>query len=242
MAVSRLDGDRLSNEIALLREELRIKDARLARIAPAHRPHYSATERLAILVLKAARGWNADQAANVFFVSELTITNWLKRLDEPGSGLVALREPVNRFPDFIRQVVQQLKCVCPTMGKVRITQLLARTGLQLSPSTVRRFLRQPIGPRRGPAEGFSTRPNAKLDEPSVDAGASKTTRSIVAKRPQHVWHIDLTLAPTDVGFWVPWFPFSGLLCWPFGYCVAVVVDHYSRKAFAVEVFKNWQLG
>ena len=95
-----IDGDRLSNEVALLREELRIKDARLARIAPAHRPHYPPTERLAILALKAARGWNADQTANVFFVSEITIGNWLKRLDEPGCGLVALRKPVNRFPDF----------------------------------------------------------------------------------------------------------------------------------------------
>ena len=234
-----IDNSRLTDEVAMLREELRIKDARLARIAPAHRPHYSATERLSILVLKAARGWNADQTANVFFVSEITIGNWLKRLDETDCGLVSLREPVNRFPDFVRQVVQQLKCVCPTMGKVRIAQLLARTGLQLSPSAVRRFLRQSIGPNRGPTEGFSTRRNAKLDEQAVGAGASEAARSIVAKRPHHVWHIDLTIVPTHVGFWVPWFPFNGLLCWPFGYCVAVVVDHFSRKAVAVEVFKNW---
>ncbi len=234
-----IDSSRLTDEVAMLREELRIKDARLARIGPAHRPHYSATERLSILVLKAARGWNAKQTANVFFVSEITISNWLKRLDEPGCGLVALRELVNRFPDFIRQVVQQLKCVCPTMGKVRIAQLLARTGLQLSPSTVRRFLRESVGLKRGPAEGFSTRPKARLDEQPAGAGASKASRSIVAKRPHHVWHVDLTLAPTHVGFWVPWFPFFGLQCWPFGYCVAVVVDHFSRKAVAIEVFKNW---
>jgi hypothetical protein len=34
-----IDTDRLTQEVALLREELRIKDARLARIAPSHRPH-----------------------------------------------------------------------------------------------------------------------------------------------------------------------------------------------------------
>ena len=206
-----VDNDRLTGEVAMLREELRIKDARLARIAPAHRPHYSPTERLSILALKAARGWNADQAANVFFVSEITIGNWLKRLDEPGCGLVALRKPVNRFPDFVRQVVQQLKSVCPTMGKVRIAQLLARTGLQLSPSTVRRFLRQSMGPNRGSAEGFSTRPNANLHDQSVSADASKAGRAIVAKRLHHVWHIDLTIVPTHVGLWVPWILSQALL-------------------------------
>ena len=206
-----IDTDRLTHEVAMLREELRIKNARLPRIAPAHRPHYSATDRLSILALKAARGWNADRAANAFFVSEITIGNWLKRLDETDCGLVSLREPVNRFPDFVRQVVQQLKCVCPTMGKVRIAQLLARTGLQLSPSTVRRFLRQPIGPRRGPTEGSSTRQNANLHDQSVSADASKAGRAIVAKRLHHVWHIDLTIVPTHVGLWVPWILSQALL-------------------------------
>jgi len=82
-----------------------------------------------------------------------------------------------------------------------------------------------MGPKRDPAEGSATRPNAELDDQSTSAGTSKATRAIVAKHPYHVWHIDLTIVPTHVGFWVPWFPFSGLLCWPFGYCVAVLVDH-----------------
>jgi hypothetical protein len=45
-------------EIALLREELRIKDARMAEIAAHRRPQYTPTERMAILELKAVRGWN----------------------------------------------------------------------------------------------------------------------------------------------------------------------------------------
>jgi len=132
----------------MLREELRIKDARLGRIAPANRPHYPPTERLAILALKVARGWNNVQTGRALLLTDVTIASWLKRIDESGSGaLVTLPEPVNRYPDFVRQVVRQLKCVCPTMGKVRIAQMLARAGLQLSPSTVRRFLRQPMGPK-----------------------------------------------------------------------------------------------
>jgi hypothetical protein len=60
---------RLEHELALLREELRIKDARLERVPPRHRPHYPAVERLAILELRAARGWSAAQTAEQFFVT-----------------------------------------------------------------------------------------------------------------------------------------------------------------------------
>jgi hypothetical protein len=47
--------DILRSEVALLREELRIKDARMDRIPARSRPHYPPHERLAILELKAAR-------------------------------------------------------------------------------------------------------------------------------------------------------------------------------------------
>src|ERR1017187_1293083 len=41
------DRDRLDTEVALLREEIRIKDARMAALAPHRRPHYPPTERMA---------------------------------------------------------------------------------------------------------------------------------------------------------------------------------------------------
>ena len=50
-------NDRLQEECALLREELRIKNARIAQIAPQRRPHYGPHERMAILELRAARLW-----------------------------------------------------------------------------------------------------------------------------------------------------------------------------------------
>ena len=52
------DNQRLRAELGLLREELRIKDARMARIPARERPHYPPAERLAILQLRAARGWS----------------------------------------------------------------------------------------------------------------------------------------------------------------------------------------
>ncbi len=51
------ENDRLRQEIALLREELRIKDLGTERIPPQRLPHYPPVERLAILELRAARGW-----------------------------------------------------------------------------------------------------------------------------------------------------------------------------------------
>jgi transposase InsO family protein len=231
--------EQLNCEVVMLREELRIKDARLARIEPANRPHYPPTERLAILALKAARGWNNAQTGRAFLLTDVTIASWLKRVDELGAGaLVKLPEPVNRFPDFVQQAVKQLRCVCPTMGKVRIAQMLARAGLRLSPSTVRRILRQPIGPPGNPNSPEAARRDAELNGTTKSNVTTKPTRVIVAKYPHHVWHIDLTLVPTHFGFWLPWFPFCCPQCWPFAYCVAVVVDHFSRKAIASKVFKK----
>jgi hypothetical protein len=52
--------DRAHQEITLLCEKLRIKDARMARIDAHRRPHYTPTERLAILELRAARRWSVQ--------------------------------------------------------------------------------------------------------------------------------------------------------------------------------------
>ncbi|KPK51217.1 MAG: hypothetical protein AMK72_00105 [Planctomycetes bacterium SM23_25] len=64
----RADNDQLQQESQWLREELRIKNTRLAKISPGRRPHYPAVERMAILELKAARGWSLAQTAKAFLV------------------------------------------------------------------------------------------------------------------------------------------------------------------------------
>src|SRR5687768_8397275 len=66
-------AEHLAQENALLKEELRIKDARMARIDPAQRPHYPPVERLAILALRAATGWNTAETARRFFLSPATV-------------------------------------------------------------------------------------------------------------------------------------------------------------------------
>ena len=52
------EAERLQQEISLLREEIRIKEARMKQIKPHRRSFYPPTARLAILELRAARGWS----------------------------------------------------------------------------------------------------------------------------------------------------------------------------------------
>ncbi len=71
------ENDRLHQECALLREELRLKDTRIAPIAPQRRPHYGPQERMAILELRAARGWSLKQTADTFLVTPATFITGL---------------------------------------------------------------------------------------------------------------------------------------------------------------------
>ena len=231
-----VDNERLKSEVAMLREELRIKDTRLGAIQAARRPHYPPTERLAILALKAARGWNNVQTARAFLITDATIASWLKRLAEAGhEALVQLPRPVNRFPEFVTLLVQQLKSVCPVLGKARVAQMLARAGLHLAPSTVRRMLDKSAEPLPGhPPHPQATGGPGEAHFPN----GHKSDRTVTAKYPHHVWHVDLTAVPTHCGFWVPWFPFASIQCWPFCFWVVVVLDHYSRKALMHGVFKT----
>ena len=50
------ENERLREECNLLREEIRIKDSRMAQIPPHKRSRYRPHERMAILELRAARG------------------------------------------------------------------------------------------------------------------------------------------------------------------------------------------
>ena len=98
------ENDRLRQELALLQEEMRIKDARMLRIPAQRRPHYPPTERLAILELRAARAWSMAQAARRLLVTTATVASWIGRLDEEGPrALVQTRRT--------RQQVPRLRCL-----------------------------------------------------------------------------------------------------------------------------------
>ena len=223
------DLDGLLEEISLLEEELRIGDARMAMIDPHRRPHYRPIERRAILELKAARGWSQAETAKHFLVKPTTIASWLKRIDESSpTPLVQMREPVNKFPDLVGYLVRKLKVLFPSVGRKRIAQTLARAGLHLSASTVGRMLKDR---RRDPERPTET------DEVSSEHQTDRL-RIVTAKRPNHVWHVDLTVVPTASGFWAPWFPSALPQVWPYCWWVACAVDHYSRTVLGLAVFKK----
>jgi len=214
------ENDRLRQELALVREEMRIKDSRMLRIPAQRRPHYPPTERLSILELRAARGWSRSQTARSLLVTPATVCSWRDRLDEEGPrAIVQTREPVNKFPDFVAYIVRRLKVLCPSMGKAKIAQVLCRAGLHLGSTTVQRILAPKPRPRPSPI-------------------SSCFSRAVTAKQPNHVWHCDLTAVPTSLGFWTSWFPFSSPQRWPFCWWVAVAVDHYSRRTMGVAIFES----
>jgi len=172
----RQENDRLQQELAQVREEMRIKDSRMLRIPAQRRPHYPPTERLAILELRAARGWSRSQTARRLLVTPATVCSWMVRLDEEGPrAIVQTRQPVQRM---------------------------------LHPK-----------PRPRPTPVSSSFP-----------------RVVTAKRPNHVWHSDLSTVPTSLGFWTSWLPFSLPQRWPFCWWIAVAVDPYSRRVMGFAVF------
>jgi len=208
---------RLTEEILLIKEEMRIKDVRMAGIPAQRRPHYLPTERLAILELRAGRGWSQAQTAEHMQITPATVAAWTGRLDEDGPGaLVQMTVPVNRFPEFVAYIVRSLKILCPVMGKVRIANLLARAGLHLGSTTVARMLVAPSRPR-----------------PTDQAVRHRGIRSTAANQ---IWNVDLTTVPTASGFWVPWVPWALPQRWPFCWWVGIIVDHFSRRIMGVAVF------
>jgi putative transposase len=208
----------LESEVAMLREELRIVSARVHRVPPHRRPQYTSIERMAILQLRAMRGWNKTETARHFFVTDDTIRAWLRRADD--DSLVQTQTPVNRFPDFVRYAVRQIKLFCPTLGKAKIADKLARAGIHIGKTTVQRILKE--------------KPVDAPEPTSDDVG--KQCR-IVAKYPGHTWHADLTAVPISGGFWTNWIPNALWQRWPVCWWVLNVVDHFSRRSMGFAVFK-----
>jgi hypothetical protein len=220
----------LEAEIGQLREELRIKDARMGRLDARKRPHFAPEDRLAILVLRAARGWTTAETARRFMITAMTVASWFARRDEAGDGaLVRTPVPVNRFPDHVGEVIRRIRASFPMLGTKRIAQMLARMGLHLGDTTVRRLAKDESARfPPGRALGGAATNTSSAKESAASSQAASPARRVTAKYAHHVWHIDLPFVPTCVGLWVPWFPFALPMRWPFGWWVGAVLDHHSR--------------
>ena len=175
------ERDILRNEVALLQEERRIKDERMARIPAPARPQYVPPDRLAIFESQATRAWSTEETAQRFLLTPKTITSWTRRREEPGeAALVSTRAPVNRFPDFVGHTVQELNAPCPTMGPKRLASTRARAGLHLAPSTEQRMINRgppPPRPAAPPAKATSVlvQDARNLDLTPVSARSGQST-------------------------------------------------------------------
>lgn len=230
---------RLDSELALRGEHTSLLHQRFGTIPARKRPQYSRQARLRALLLMAARGWNRKQAAAALLVEPATISRWLAEA-EGDSPLLEIAEPINKYPDMVTRVVHDLKVRFPHFGKQRIAEMLARLGLQLAVSTVGRKLKQApppapdeASPKTAPARG------GEGPEDGADAGApAEAKNTLEAKYPGHIWSVDISVVPTFLGFWVPWFPHSVAPSWPFCWHVLGVLDFFSRKVVATAVFRK----
>jgi putative transposase len=215
----RADNDRLKCEIALLERELAIKDARFNRLDPKKRPEFLPSERLEILLVKTMRGLNNSQLARRFQVTVQTVRRWLRGV-KSGNGVVCLPDKVTRYPDYLRLVIQQLKMLCPLLGRFKIADILARVGLHISASTVRRIVNEP------PVIPAVVESDTPSDKPHI----------LKSNYSNHLWCADLTLVPTDHGFWMPSSPDAIPQVHPYCFHVLNVIDHFSRRYMGFAVF------
>ncbi|MCL2120396.1 MAG: DDE-type integrase/transposase/recombinase [Planctomycetaceae bacterium] len=116
----------------------------------------------------------------------------------------------------LRYVIQQLKMYCPLLGRHKTTDILARVGLHISASTVRRIIYEPPVATAEPVE--------------------PKPRILKSNDPNHLWCADITLVPTDHGFWLPVPPDAMPQENPYCHHVLNVIDHFSRRYMGFAVF------
>jgi transposase InsO family protein len=195
--------------LRMTREATGILGARWDKVPERHRPHYPPEQRFRILRIRSFLGLSQRETAEMFRVSTETIARWEMETTtvdgEAARPLVAPNPPVRRFADVVRALVKTME-LAGFGGNDLIARTLARAGWKLSSRTVGRIRRE-----RWPL-------------PHPPEASSMSPRAVRAKRPNHVWMVDLT----DI---------KGL----FGivtFKVAVVFVAFSRMPLSVRVFSK----
>jgi DNA-binding transcriptional regulator YiaG len=190
--------------LRMMREAAEILGARWDKVPERQRPHYPPEQRFRILRIRSFLGLSQRETAAMFRVSAETVARWEMETTRPDGEvprpLVAPNPPVRRFADVVRAVVNTME-LAGFGGNDLIARTLARAGWKLSARTVGRIRKEP------------------WPVPRVPEKPSTVPRAVRAKRPNHVWMVDLT----DV---------KGL----FGivtFKVAVVFDAFSRMPLSV---------
>jgi putative transposase len=168
--------ERQQLEIDLLR-------ARLARLDSAKRPRCLPSERLQIQLYRAKWPTSLTELARRFVLSVETIKAWLIEVDGGVEKRVKTKAPVNKLPDAVREIAVLLRWDQLLWGGAkRIADVLRRTNLKISRTSIQRILRR--SPRK----------------PAVKEAKPKARPSgIKAKSENHVWIVDLTHVVSFMG-------------------------------------------
>jgi putative transposase len=195
--------------LRMMREAAEILGARWDKVPERQRPHYSPEQRFRILRIRTFLGLSQRETAAMFRVSVETVARWeMEAMNPGGEGprpLIAPNPPVRRFADVVRALVKTME-LAGFGGNDLIARTLARAGWKLSARTVGRIRRE-----RWPL-------------PRLPEAASTVPRAVRAKRPNHVWMVDLTDVKGLFGLVI--------------FKVAVVFDAFSRMPLSVWVFSK----
>lgn len=130
---TRIKLDLAHREIALLKEEMRLKDARFSRVPSHRRPYYRPIERLQILKLKAARVGEKTTAAVIggLVVADDVILDCDRRRNAiDSSAIVAVTVPnceaINNRTDGIGAINRQRYAIPVSVDNRDLGSLLAR--------------------------------------------------------------------------------------------------------------------
>jgi putative transposase len=165
--------------LAQAREEADILRARLERLGPRRRRHYSPRQRFRILLFMKTYVMSLAETAQRFLVSTQTVARWMKEAslrperDTVGS-LIEPVLPVRRYDDVTRHLIQNMDEM-GFGGNDTIAHTLARAGWRVSPRTVGRV-----------------RNEKRIPDPEP----LLPTRTLEARRSNQVWMTDLTEIPS----------------------------------------------
>jgi putative transposase len=159
-------------------------------------------------LFKETYGLTVAQTASEFVLSPQTIKRWIQAVREPckrtiGSLLKAV-PPLMGYSDVLRNLVG-LMDQTGFGGNLRIAQTLACAGVKLGRETIRRW-----------------RNEGRLLSPDDKNQARKAGPVLKAKRPNHIWLLDITEIAGLFGL--------------FRFKLAVVLDVFSRMPLAGKVF------
>ena len=199
-------------DAALCQREIAVLRRNREKIPQHQRPHYFPRDRSEILQTMRLRGWSIRRTAEHFVLHHNTVSTWCRAwLEKENVGLFFGSVPWNKMSNGVRWAVHQLRSLCleEEFGTRSIAMHLIRNGIQISRSTIQRFLRRKQPP-------CPPRPARPLREPAIPHGILRPRKT------NTTWHLDFTtLDFLLVRFYV-----------------AAVLDGFSRKLLALKVFHD----